>query len=36
MITTDSLALFEGLHYRADSYRTIGERFAEACLELLA
>lgn len=30
MITTDDLALLDGLHFTTDSYRTIGKRFAEA------
>jgi hypothetical protein len=30
MITTDDLLLLDGLHFTADSYRTIGRRFAEA------
>jgi hypothetical protein len=30
MITTDDLPLLDGVHFTADSYRTIGERFAQA------
>jgi len=30
MITTDDLALLDGLHFTADSYRAIGKRFADA------
>ena len=30
MITTDDLPLRDGLHFTADSYRTIGRRFADA------
>ena len=32
MITTDDLSLQDGLHFTADSYRVIGQRFAEAYL----
>jgi hypothetical protein len=35
MITTDDLALLDDLHFTADSYRIIGERFAAAYLELM-
>jgi hypothetical protein len=34
MIKTDDLPLLDGLHFTADSYRVIGERFAAAYLEL--
>jgi hypothetical protein len=34
MITTDDLALQDVLHYTADSYQVIGQRFAEAYLQL--
>jgi hypothetical protein len=34
MITTDDLPLLDGVHFTADSYRTIGERFAQAYREL--
>jgi hypothetical protein len=34
MITTDDLPLLDGLHFTADSYRTIGRRFAEAYWDL--
>jgi hypothetical protein len=30
MIITDDLSLLDGLHFTADSYRTIGRRFADA------
>jgi hypothetical protein len=30
MVTTDDLPLMDGLHFTADSYETIGRRFAEA------
>jgi hypothetical protein len=30
MITTDDLPLLDGLHFTADAYRTIGNRFAKA------
>jgi hypothetical protein len=35
MITTDDLPLMDDLHFTADSYRIIGERFAAAYLELV-
>lgn len=35
MITTDDLPLLDGVHYTADGYRTIGERFAQAYRDLL-
>ena len=35
MIATDDLPLLDGLHFTADSYRTIGRRFAEAYWELV-
>lgn len=35
MITTDDLPLLDGVHFTAESYRTIGERFAEAYWNLL-
>jgi Carbohydrate esterase, sialic acid-specific acetylesterase len=35
MITTDDLALKDSLHYTTESYRTIGQRFAEAYLGLM-
>src|SRR5688572_24323640 len=35
MITTDDLTLMDGLHFTADSYRTIGRRFAEAYWDLV-
>jgi Carbohydrate esterase, sialic acid-specific acetylesterase len=34
MITTDDLPLLDGLHFTADSYRTIGRRFANAYWDL--
>lgn len=34
MITTDDLPLLDGVHFTADSYRTIGRRFADAYWEL--
>jgi hypothetical protein len=34
MITTDDLTLQDVLHYTADSYQVIGQRFAEAYLQL--
>jgi hypothetical protein len=34
MITTSDLALKDGVHFTAESYHTIGERFAEAYLNL--
>ena len=34
MITTDDLPLRDGLHFTADSYRTIGRRFADAYWDL--
>jgi hypothetical protein len=34
MITTDDLALKDGVHFTSESYRVIGERFAEAYLSL--
>jgi hypothetical protein len=34
MITTDDLPLMDGLHFTAQSYRVIGERFAEAYWDL--
>jgi hypothetical protein len=34
MITTDDLALKDGVHFTSESYKTIGERFAEAYLSL--
>ena len=30
MIVTEDLPLFDGLHFTTDSYRIIGERFADA------
>jgi hypothetical protein len=35
MITTDDLPLMDDLHFTADSYRVIGERFAAAYFELV-
>ena len=35
MIVTDDLPLLDGLHFTAESYRIIGNRFAEAYLDLL-
>jgi hypothetical protein len=35
MITTDDLSLLDGLHFTADSYRTIGRRFADAYWDLV-
>jgi hypothetical protein len=35
MITTDDLPLLDGLHFTADSYRTIGKRFADAYWDLV-
>ena len=35
MITTDDLPLLDGVHFTAESYRTIGERFAKAYWDLL-
>ncbi len=35
MITTDELPLMEDLHFTADSYKIIGERFANAYWNLL-
>jgi hypothetical protein len=34
IITTDDLPLLDGLHFTADSYRTIGRRFADAYWDL--
>lgn len=34
MITTDDLTVLDGVHFTADSYRTIGRRFADAYWEL--
>jgi hypothetical protein len=34
MITTDDLELLDGVHFTAESYRTIGERFARAYVDL--
>ena len=34
MITTDHLPLLDGIHFTADSYRTIGIRFADAYWDL--
>lgn len=36
MITTGDLPLMDGLHFTADSYRTIGVRFADAYWDLVA
>jgi hypothetical protein len=36
MIRTDDLDTFDGLHFTAESYRTIGQRFAEAYRALAA
>ena len=35
MITTDDLPLMDGLHFTTDSYRIIGERFAETYWNLM-
>jgi hypothetical protein len=35
MITTSDLLLRDGLHYTTESYQTIGERFAEAYVQLI-
>lgn len=35
MITTDDLPLLDGVHFTAESYRTIGERFAKAYWDLV-
>ena len=35
MITTDDLSLLDGLHFTADSYRTIGIRFSEGYWDLI-
>lgn len=35
VIVTDDLALLDGLHFTADSYRIIGRRFAEAYWQLV-
>ena len=35
MITTDDLPLMDGLHFTTDSYRIIGERFAETYWDLV-
>ena len=35
MITTDDLPLMDGLHFTADSYRIIGERFAKTYWDLM-
>ena len=35
MITTDDLLLLDGLHFTSDSYRIIGNRFADAYWELV-
>jgi hypothetical protein len=35
MIITDDLPLLDGLHFTTDSYRIIGERFADAYWELI-
>jgi hypothetical protein len=35
MITTGDLSLLDGLHFTADSYRTIGRRFADAYWDLV-
>ncbi len=35
MITTDDLALKDGVHFTSESYQTIGGRFAEAYLNLI-
>ena len=35
IIITDDLPLMDGLHFTADSYRIIGERFAEAFWDLI-
>ena len=35
MISTDDLPLLDGLHFTTDSYRTIGNRFAEAYWDLV-
>jgi len=35
MIVTDDLALIDGVHFTADSYRIIGERFAQTYWELV-
>jgi hypothetical protein len=35
MITTDDLVLMDGLHFTTDSYRIIGNRFAEAYWSLV-
>jgi hypothetical protein len=34
MITTDDLSLMDGVHYTTESYRIIGQRFAEAMADL--
>jgi hypothetical protein len=34
MITTDDLALADGVHFTTESYRVIGDRYAEAFLQL--
>jgi len=36
MITTDDLPLRDGVHFTTESYRTIGQRFAKAYLELIS
>ena len=35
MITTDDLALLDGVHFTAESYQTVGRRLAEAYWELV-
>lgn len=35
MITTDDLALADAVHLAPESYRTVGQRFAEAYLTLI-
>lgn len=35
MITTEDLPVLDGVHFTAESYRTIGRRFAEAYWSLL-
>jgi hypothetical protein len=35
MITTDDLALKDVVHFTAESYKIIGQRFAEAYLSLI-
>jgi hypothetical protein len=36
MITTDDLALADAVHFTTESYRSIGQRYAEAFLQLMA